>query len=108
MAASRRPYGTDLGTTEHKALDRESVLWDIPTMSTSTADARKRVVLPRARPGEVYAIEQQAEGRFLVTRLEKPVHAERPSRAACLRALREAPLRPTTSWEELRKLTREL
>jgi len=28
-------------------------------------------------------------------------------RAACLKAMREAPLRPTMSWDELRKVTRE-
>ena len=76
-------------------------------MSTSTVDAKKRIVLPGGRPGDVFDIQQQADGRYLLVRLEKPERAESSSKAACLEAMRRAPLRPTMTWEELRELTRE-
>ena len=82
-------------------------MWDIPTMSTSKVDTKKRIVLPVGRPGDVFDIQQQAEGRFLLIRLEKPERSERMTKKACMEALRKAPLRPTMPWEKLRELTRE-
>jgi hypothetical protein len=82
-------------------------MWDNPTMSISTVDSKKRIVLQDGRPGDVFDIQQQAEGRFLLIRLEKPERAERMTRRACMKAMRKAPLRPTMTWEKLRKLTRE-
>lgn len=82
-------------------------MWDNPTMSTSTVDSKKRIVLPGGRPGDVFDIQQQAEGRFLLIRLEKPKRAKRMSKKACMEAMRQAPLRPTMTWEKLRELTRE-
>lgn len=76
-------------------------------MATSTLDSKKRIVLPDGRPGDVYDIQKEDEGRFVLVRLEKPEPRVRKSRKACLAAMRKAPLRPTMSWEELRKLTRE-
>lgn len=76
-------------------------------MSISKVDAKKRIVLPDGRPGEVFDIQQQAEGRFLLVRLEKPECAERMSRKTCTEAMRKAPLQPTMTWENLRQLTRE-
>lgn len=82
-------------------------MWDNPTMSTSTVDSKKRIVLPGGRPGDVFDIQQQAEGRFLLIRLEKPKRAKHMSKKACMEAMRQAPLRPTMTWEKLRELTRE-
>ena len=82
-------------------------MWGSPTISTSTVDAKKRIVLPGGRPGDVFDIQQLADGRLLLVRLEKPERADRMSRAACVKAMRKAPLRPTLPWEKLRKLTRE-
>ena len=76
-------------------------------MGTSTVDSKKRIVLPEGRPGDVFDVQQQADGRFLLVRLEKPVRAESMSKTACMEAMRRAPLRPTMTWEELRELTRE-
>jgi hypothetical protein len=76
-------------------------------MSISTVDAKKRIVLPGGRPGDVFDIQQQAEGRFLLIRLEKPERTERMSKKACMEAMCKAPLRPTMTWEKLRELTRE-
>ena len=82
-------------------------MWDIPTMSTYSVDTKKRIVLPGGRPGDVFDIQQQAEGRFLLIRLEKPERSERMSKKACMGAMRKAPLRLTLAWEKLRELTRE-
>jgi hypothetical protein len=82
-------------------------MWDNPTMSISTVDAKKRVVLPSCKPGDVFEIQRQGEGRLLLVRLERPERDQRMSKKACLEAMRRAPLRLTAKWEELRKLTRE-
>ena len=82
-------------------------MWDNPTMSTSTVDTKKRGILPAGKPGDVFDIQQQAEGRFLLIKLEKPERTERMTRKTCMQAMRKAPLRPTMTWDELRKLTRE-
>jgi bifunctional DNA-binding transcriptional regulator/antitoxin component of YhaV-PrlF toxin-antitoxin module len=75
-------------------------------MSISTVDSKKRIVLPKGRPGDVFDIQQQEEGRFLLVRLEKPKQRAHMTRKACLEAMHNAPLRPTITWDELRKLTR--
>lgn len=82
-------------------------MWDIPTMSIYTIDTKKRIVLPGGKPGDVFDIQQQAEGRYLLVRLEKPRQRKRMSKKACLEAMRKAPLKPMLTWEKLRKLTRE-
>lgn len=76
-------------------------------MPITTADNKKRVILPVARPGDIFDVQQQSEGRLLLVRLVKPKPKARMSRADCLRAITAAPLRPTVSWDELRQLTRE-
>ena len=76
-------------------------------MGTSTVDSKRRIVLPNGRPGDVFDIQQVADGRFRLVRLERPERPERMSRKACLEAMGRAPLRPTMKWEELRKMTRE-
>ena len=76
-------------------------------MSIYKVDTKKRIVLPGGRPGDVFDIQQQTEGRFLLIRLEKPERSEHMSKKACLEAMRKAPLRPTLTWEKLRELTRE-
>ena len=76
-------------------------------MNTSTVDTKKRIVLPNGRPGDIFDIQQQAEGRLLLIKLEKPERTERLTRKACMEAMRKAPLQPTMTWEKLRELTRE-
>ena len=75
-------------------------------MSTSKVDSKKRIVLPAGQPGDVFDIQQQGEGRFLLVRLEKPEPAKM-TREECIEALNEMPFKQTMTWEELRKLTRE-
>jgi len=74
---------------------------------TTKTDSKKRVVLPRAKPGESYDVQEQGEGRYLLVRLERPEPRPRMTREECLRALDEHPLRLRMSWDELRRLTRE-
>ncbi len=82
-------------------------MWDYPTMNTATVDTKKRIVLPGGRPSDVFDIQQQSEGRFLLIRLEKPIQTERMSKSACIEAMRKAPLRQTITWEKLREQIRE-
>jgi len=76
-------------------------------MPTSRADVKKRVVLPAARPGDVFDIQRQGEDRILLVRLERPAPGPAMTRARCLQAITSAPLRMKTTWESLRTLTRE-
>lgn len=76
-------------------------------MPTTTADKKKRVVLPAARPGDVFDVQQQGEDRLLLVRLVRPEPKARMSRLTCLRAMAAAPLHPRIKWDGLRRLTRE-
>jgi len=58
-------------------------------MAISTADTKRRVVLPAAKPGDVFDIQSQGEGRLL------------------LEAIAAAPLRPKMTWDSLKGVTRE-
>ena len=76
-------------------------------MATSTADAKRRVVLPAASPGDVFEIQGQGEGRLLLVRLERPKPGSGMSMARCLEAIAAAPLRPRMTWDSLKAMTRE-
>lgn len=81
--------------------------WDNPTMSTATADSKRRVVLPAAKPGDVFDIQTQGEGRLLLVRLERPEPGPRMSQSRSLEAIAAAPLQPKMTWESLKATTRE-
>jgi hypothetical protein len=76
-------------------------------MAISTADAKRRVVLPAAKPGDVFDIQSQGEGRLLLVRLERPEPPSGMSMARCLEAIAASPLRPRMTWDSLKTLTRE-
>ncbi len=76
-------------------------------MSVARADAKKRVVIPGARPGDVFDVQRQGEERYALVRLQRPDAAPVKSREACLEAMFRSPLRLTLSWEQLRDVTRE-
>jgi bifunctional DNA-binding transcriptional regulator/antitoxin component of YhaV-PrlF toxin-antitoxin module len=76
-------------------------------MATSKVDAKRRVVLPHARPGDIFEIRSQGEGRLLLVRLEAPEPAPGMTLARSLEAMAAAPLRPRLSWDSLKALTRE-
>ena len=83
------------------------IWWDNPTMAISTADAKRRIVLPAARPGDVFDIQSQGEGRLLLVRLEPPKPEPKMSMARCLEAIAAAPLQPKMTWDSLKAVTRE-
>jgi len=74
---------------------------------TTKADAKRRIVLPDAEPGDVYDVQRQSEGQYLLVKLERPTPRGKLSKAECLAAMDAAPLTPAMSWEELAALTRE-
>ena len=76
-------------------------------MSTVRADAKKRVVVPGAAPGDVFDVQRQGDERYVLVRLRRPDPAPAKTREACLEAMSRAPLRMALSWEELRRITRE-
>jgi hypothetical protein len=76
-------------------------------MAISKVDAKQRVVLPAARPGDVFDIQSQGEGRLLLVRLERPKPGPGLSMESCLEAIAAAPLRPKMTWGSLKAITRE-
>ena len=46
-------------------------------MITTKADSRKRVVVPQAKPGEVYSVQDNMNGSFTLT-VVKPVEPAAP------------------------------
>jgi hypothetical protein len=88
------------------ALAKQAEMWDYPTM-TVTADDKKRVVVPGAKPGDVFAYEEQDNERFLLVRLNKPDPPARMSRTQVRKAIRDSALKFDLTWEELRAWTRE-
>lgn len=76
-------------------------------MSTARADAKKRVVVPGAAPGDVFDVQRQGDERVLLVRLKRPDPAPKMTAEACLEAMSRTPVRMALSWEELRRITRE-
>lgn len=76
-------------------------------MGTSIADSKKRVVIPAAKPGDVFDVQPQGEGSYLLVRLQRPEVTPGMTREACLDAMAESPLDLALTWDELRGQTRE-
>ena len=77
---------------------------------TVTADSKKRVVVPGAKPGDVFACERQSENHFLLVRLTAPPpppKAKKMTRTQVRRAIKNSKMKFDMTWEELRALTRE-
>jgi hypothetical protein len=74
---------------------------------TVTADSKRRVVMPGARPGDVFACEEKGNGQFLLVRLNKPAPPRKKTRAQVLAAIKESRMKPMMNWDELRAMTRE-
>ena len=75
-------------------------------MKVATIDTKRRLVLPGAKPGEIYAVREASPGHY---ELAKVIPAPRPKPIAeeLDALLASAPLTPKMSWEDLRSLTRE-
>lgn len=76
-------------------------------MAVSTVDAKRRVVHPAARPGEVFEIQSQGYGRLLLVCLERPKPEPGMSMERSFQAIEACPLRPRMTWDALKGLTRE-
>ena len=74
---------------------------------TLKADSRKRVVVPDARPGDVFDYEDRGNGRYLLVRLTKPIPKARITRTDFRKTLDSSKLKFNVGWDELRRLTRE-
>ena len=74
---------------------------------TAKTDAKRRIVLPGAEPGDVYDVQRQDDRTYMLVKLNPPERPEALSREACLRAMAAAPLRLAMTWDELASLTRE-
>jgi hypothetical protein len=81
-------------------------MWDHPTV-TIRADSKKRVVVPDARPGDVFAYEDHGNGHFHLVRLNMPAAPKSKTRAQVRKAITGSKLRFDMSWDQLRELTRE-
>jgi len=73
---------------------------------TLTTDTKKRVVIPGAEPGDVYACEQTRQG-VLLHRIYRQAPKKKPTKAQALKAIRNWKALRGVKWEELRRMTRE-
>jgi hypothetical protein len=73
---------------------------------TLTADSKKRVVIPGAAPGDVFACEE-TDNAVILRRVYRQAPVPKLTKKQVLQAIRNWKSIPAMSWEELRKLTRE-
>ena len=76
-------------------------------MGTVRADGKRRVVVPGAKPGDVFDVQRLGDERYVLVRLHRPAPLPSVSREQCLDAMSRSPLRTTLSWDQLKQLTRE-
>jgi len=74
---------------------------------TVRADEKKRIVLPGAKPGDVFDYEEQGNGHFRLVRLNPPEPPRKMTRAEIRKAIQNSKLKFDMTWEELRNWTRE-
>jgi hypothetical protein len=75
-------------------------------MKVASIDSKRRLVLPGAKPGEVYAVHELESGHYELAKVI-PAPSPKPSAAELDALFVSAPLTPATRWEELRSVTRE-
>jgi hypothetical protein len=73
---------------------------------TLTADAKKRVVIPNAAPGDIFVCQQTADA-VILRRIHRDVPRKKPTKKEALKAVRSWKFKPAMTWEELRAITRE-
>ena len=76
-------------------------------LKTAMTDQKRRIVLPGAKPGEVYAVRELAAGNLELSRM-LPAPQKRRRRSEVDKALNSSALSPQMDWDTLRQLTREL
>jgi hypothetical protein len=55
-------------------------MWDVPTVITTKADSRRRVVVPQVKPGHVYSVQDDPDGSIKLTLLTAPEPKDRPAK----------------------------
>jgi hypothetical protein len=73
---------------------------------TLTADSKKRVVLPGAAPGDVFACERKGP-EIVLRRIHREAPVKKITKAEALKAIRNWRALRGVKWEELRAMTRE-
>jgi hypothetical protein len=73
---------------------------------TLTADSKKRVVIPDAAPGDVFACERTDQG-IVLKRIYRELRQRKRTKAEVLKAIKKWKSIPNIRWEDLRKITRE-
>ena len=73
---------------------------------TLTADIKRRVVIPGAVPGDVFACHQTADG-IVLKRIYRKSRQRRVTKSQTLKAIRSWKALRGVKWEELRRMTRE-
>jgi hypothetical protein len=73
---------------------------------TLTADAKKRVVLPGAAPGDVFIYEETGRG-LLLKRIYRQREPRKQTKDQAAKALKRWKSLRGVKWEDLRKLTRD-
>jgi hypothetical protein len=74
---------------------------------TLTADAKKRVVLPGAAPGDVFVYEETGKG-VLLKRIYRHREPRKQTKEQAVKAIKRWKSLRGVKWEELRKLTRQV
>ena len=74
-------------------------------LKMATTDQKRRIVLPGAKPGEVYAVRELAAGHMELSRM-LPAPKKRRRRSEVEKLLNSSALTPRMKWETLRQLTR--
>jgi len=77
-------------------------------MSKLRVDTESRIELPGTKPGQLFEVQEQGKASYLLVRLDEEIPVRPKTPEELLQAMDRYPLRPTMSWEQLRKITREL
>lgn len=67
---------------------------------------KKRVIIPGAVPGDVFAY-QKAGDEMTLRRIHRKTPRKKPTKAQAVKTIRGWKFKPAMSWEKLRALTRE-
>jgi hypothetical protein len=73
---------------------------------TLTADSKKRVVIPGAAPGDVFAC-QRTGNEVILRRIHREFPRRKLTKAQALKAIRGWKSVPNIRWEDLRRMTRK-
>ena len=69
-----------------------------PLMKVMVADQKKRIVIPGAKPGEVFSVRPQNDGGFLCIRLVEASTAKAPSQTEVLERFEQSALTPKPTF----------